>query len=382
MKQVEQWKEKWLMASKDLEHALARQKETAKLTESFKAVSSDVLRQTSESFLHLATLKFDKLHEQSKGELQFKHRAFDDLIKPIKASLESVDKKMVEMDKGHHASYSMLAEQLKSVGGACQELNLQTVNLSKALRTPHVRGRWGEIQLKRVVEMAGMVAYCDFYEQQISEVNERRLRPDLVIRLPNNRLLVVDAKTPLQAYIEAMEAPDEKTRLEKLKEHAKHIRSHISQLSSKSYWEQFPSTPEFVVLFIPGESFFSAALEQDPSLIEVGVEQKVILATPTTLISLLRTVAYGWRQESLAENSREIVEVGRELYNRLNKFVEHFEGMKRGLDQAVDGYNKMVGSFESRVLVTARKLNELEVGTEEGIKSVEPIEKTTRTLLS
>ena len=250
----------------------------------------------------------------------------------------------------------------------------------KALRTPHVRGRWGEIQLRRVVELAGMLQYCDFTEQETVTTEDSRIRPDVIVRLPGNRTIVVDAKVPFEAFYESISTMDDNVRREKLKEHARLVRAHVTQLSRKSYWETVQPTPEFVLLFLPGENFYSAALENDPKLIEDGVNQGVIIATPTTLIALLKAVSYGWRQERMAANAQEVSRLGKDLYDRLRTFTSYFADIGKGLDRALESYNKGVGSLEARVLVTARKFKERGAIAGEEIETLEPIDKTARAL--
>lgn len=350
------------------------------LQQAFKALSADALQANNRSFLDLAQAHLENFQTEARGDLSKRQQAIHQLVQPLKEALDKVDNRIGLLEQARSGAYARLDEQLKTLMESQRNLDREAGNLVKALRAPIVRGRWGEIQLRRVVEMAGMLNHCDFEEQQSVTTEGGRLRPDMVIRLPNGRNIVVDAKAPLAAYLESLEADGDDKRRKHLADHARQVRDHLTLLSAKSYWEQFQPTPEFVVLFLPGETFFSAALEQDPSLIEAGVDKKVLMATPTTLIALLRSVAYGWRQEQLTENAQAISQLGQELHDRIAVLTEHFQGMGKGLERAVESYNSAMASLDSRVLVSARRFKELGAAGNKEVGEIHPLEKAPRAI--
>lgn len=377
----------------ELETTLAKERQAAaeqlrlldearqKLADAFKALSAEALTSNNQAFLDLARTTLEKYQEVARGDLEKRQQAINELVKPVRESLDKVDTEIRQLEKARVGAYEALQEQVRSLLETQHQLRSETSNLVRALRMPVVRGRWGEIQLKRVVEMAGMLEYCDFYEQESVDTGEGRLRPDLLVRLPGGKNIIVDAKAPLGEYLEAVSVEDDGVRREKLQNYARLVRKHMAELGKKSYWDQFQPAPEFVVLFLPGEMFFSAALQQDPALIEFGVEQYVIPATPTTLIALLRAVAYGWRQERLAENAREISDLGRELYKRLSDMGGHMARLGKNLGSAVEAYNRTVGSLENRVLSQARRFKDLDaasVGVD--LSELNPVEQSARTV--
>ena len=346
------------------------------LKDSFKALSADALSKNNESFIKLAEENLKKHQQSARDDLEKRQQAITKTVEPVSQTLKTFSERVNKIEERRIESEGSIKKELQKISEMHLRLDQSTSSLVQALRAPQVRGQWGEMHLRRTVEMAGMINYCDFEEQSSVETDEgQRQRPDMLIRLPNERRVVVDSKVPIAAYLDALETDSSEVQSERMKAHARHLRTHIKDLSTKAYWSQFDNAPEFVVLFIPNEAIFSAALEEDPSLIELGVENKVILATPTTLIALLKAVAYGWQQEAITREAKEIAALGREIYDRLSVVIGHFVKLGKSIDQSVGNYNKAMNSVDSRLMVTARKFESLESASTEKLPEVNQIEK-------
>ncbi|GAC1652162.1 MAG: DNA recombination protein RmuC [Acidobacteriaceae bacterium] len=364
-----------------LRELAAYQQAEQRLKDTFQSLAADALKGSTDEFLKLAEARLSEREKSSEVELEMRKQQVEHLVKPLAESLGKFNDKVQEIETKREGAYSEIKAQIESLRLTGDQMRSEASRLVNALKMPQQRGRWGEIQMRRVVELAGMVRYCDFDEQVgVRDCDRNLLRPDMTVRLPNRRTIVVDSKVALSAYLEAAASDDEAQRASKLKEHALQIRAHLTRLASKSYWSQFDQSPEFVIAFVPGEAFFSAALQQDPSLIEFGAENKVVLATPTTLIALLKAVAYGWRQEDVARNAQQISELGKQLYDRISTMYSYVSDLGNSLDKSVRHYNKVIGAMESRVIVGARKFKELGATNAEDIPEVAPLDSAPREL--
>jgi DNA recombination protein RmuC len=350
------------------------------MTDTFNALSSAALKSSSEDFLRLASEHLGKVVADTKGKLGEHQAALDGMLKPLHETLKRYEEQIRSIEQNRHKAYGSLEEQLRALALTHEHLQRETSNLVSALRKPQVRGRWGEMQLRRVAELSGMSMHCDFTEQVSVDTEKGRIRPDMIVHLPMEREIVIDSKVSLDAYLDAVSAPTENERRIKMEKHAQQVRTHMNKLASKDYWSQFKQSPEFVVLFIPGESFLSSALEIDNTLIEDGIERRVIIATPTTVIALLRAIAYGWRQEQMTKNAQEISELGRQLYDRMTTLVQHFDSIGSSLEKAIASYNKAVGSMESRILPSVRRFKELGAAGGDEIPVIEQIDQKPRNL--
>ncbi|MEW6481419.1 MAG: DNA recombination protein RmuC [bacterium] len=362
---------------KDLIEAMKKE-----MADTFNALSSAALKSSSEDFLKLASLHLEKIIADTKGRLGEHQAAIDGLIKPLQDALKRSEEQINNIEAKRRQDYGGLQEQIKLLGLTHQQLQKETSNLVTALRKPQVSGSWGQLSLRRTAELAGMTAYCDFYEQVLVSTERGHLRPDMVVKLPNGREIVVDAKAPVDVYLNAISASQEEERKKGIAQYVNQVRMHINNLSSKSYWEQFPNSPEMVVMYLPGESFFSAAVEYDHKLIEESSIKKVILATPTTSIALLKAIACGWQEKEMAKNAERISMLGKELYERISTLAKHFDDMGSAIKRAMDAYNKVIGSMEAKVLPSVRKFRELGVKVAGEIPPFEEIDHLPRRLIS
>ncbi len=351
----------------------------AKLREAFDSLAGKALEQSTLQFLQLAQERFANLQQEASGDLARRHESIRGMVDPLQERLTELQAHLRELETNRQSAYGELRSQVQQLAVTSRDLQKETVTLVSTLRQPQVKGRWGELTLRRAVELAGMSPHCDFLEQVSVDTDDGRLRPDMIVHLPGNANVVVDAKVPLHGFLRVAAAQTDAERELGYQEHVRLVREHVTQLASKEYWKSFDPTPQFVVMFVPGESFFSAALEKDPSLLEDAMQKKVVLASPTNLIALLRAVAYGWRQEQIAENAQEISDIGRELYDRMMKFLEHFDDLRGGLERANKSFNNAVGAFEGRVLPSVRKLKE-KGGHAAEIPVIEPTETGLRAL--
>lgn len=360
-----------------IEHAATTQA-LEDMEQRFDALSLKALQQNHQVFMNLAIQSFGKYQNVAETSLMQREQAMENMVKPIREALDKTEQQVQKMEKARSEAYGALSQQIESLAESQKHLQGETRNLVTALRRPEVRGQWGEITLKRLVELAGMIDHCDFYEQEHTATEDGAMRPDMVVRMPGNREVVIDVKTPLDAYLSAVEAADDTQRKHHLRRHAANVQKRVRELSGKAYWSQFNNSPDFVILFIPGDQFLSAALDQDRGLLEKAMENKVILSTPTSLMALLRAIAYGWRQELLTENAEKIRQLGEDLYSRLANFTEHLGKLGKSLETSVNHYNKAVGSFQRQLLPGAEKFTEMGIKVKKEVESPEQIEKTPR----